>query len=412
MLWGQVSRLREKYHPTVIAVAGSVGKTGTKRAIATVLSEGKKVQWQDGNYNDIVSVPLIFFGQDMPSLLNPVAWSWVFIKNEMTLRKGYDFDVVVLEVGTDYEGNMDLFTPRLKVDYGVLTAIAAEHLVAFSDQDAVAEEELKLADMADIVLVNADEVEAKYEKRISNALTYGRSGKASQIAAGKLTKDFKRPVVFTTIDPAMRASLKTRIVGLQNLPAMSAAVLLAAHIGLSQKQIVAGLERVQPFAGRMQLLLGKKQSLLIDDTYNASPEAVTAALSTLYEIPAASKMAVLGQMNELGDYSEELHRKVGAFCDPKQLELVVTIGEDANSYLAEAAEKAGCKAVRCPSPYHAADVIKPLLKKGSVVLVKGSQNRVFAEETTKELLQRKSDSKRLVRQSDAWLKIKAKQFKS
>lgn len=412
LLWGQVDRLRAKYNPTVIAVAGSIGKTGTKRAIATVLTEGKKVQWQDGNYNDIVSVPLIFFGQNMPSLLNPFGWIKVFIGNERQIRGSYPYEVVVLEVGTDYEGNMDLFTPRLKVDYGVLTAIAAEHLVAFTDMEAVATEELKLVDISETVLVNVEEVDAKYIKRIDAALTYGTDAKDCHISAGKLSKDFKRPAVFTVREPSMRASVKTRMIGQQNLPGMAAAVLLATQLGLSQKQIQNGLEAVQPFPGRMQLLLGKKQSLLIDDTYNASPEAVKAALDTLYEITAPQKIAVLGQMNELGKFSKELHIEVGKYCRAHELDLIVTIGADANSYLAEAAEKAGCKVVRCPSPYHAADIIKPLLAKGTVVLVKGSQNGVFAEETTKELLQRRSDIKRLVRQSDTWLKLKAKQFKS
>lgn len=410
-LWGQVDRLRAKHSPVVVGVAGSIGKTGTKRAIATVLSEGKKVQWQDGNYNDIVSVPLIFFGQDMPSLLNPFGWAKVLIANERQIRGIYPYEIVVLEIGTDYEGNIDLFLPRLKVDYGVLTAIAAEHLVNFTDMGAVATEELKLAEIAETVLVNVEEVDATYIKRIDSALTYGTDAKDCHISAGKLSKDFKRPAVFTVREPSMRASVKTRMIGQQNLPGMAAAVLLATQLGLSQKQIQKGLVAVQPFPGRMQLLLGKKQSLLIDDTYNASPEAVKAALDTLNEINATQKIAVLGQMNELGKFSKELHIEVGKYCKSSELDLVVTIGADANSYLAEAAEKAGCKVVRCPSPYHAADVIKPLLKKGTVVLIKGSQNGVFAEETTKELLQRKSDTKRVVRQGKKWMNIKTKQFK-
>ncbi|MCA9308739.1 UDP-N-acetylmuramoyl-tripeptide--D-alanyl-D-alanine ligase [Candidatus Saccharibacteria bacterium] len=412
VLWRQVDRLRAKYKPTVIAVAGSIGKTGTKRAIATVLTEGKKVQWQDGNYNDIVSVPLIFFGQKMPSLLNPVGWIKVLISNERQIHSGYPYEVVVLEVGTDYEGNMDLFTPRLKVDYGVLTAIAAEHLVNFSDMEAVATEELKITEIANKVLVNIEEVDARYMKRINSPLTYGTDAKDCHISAGKLSKDFKRPVVFTTKDPSIRASVKTRMIGQQNLPGMAAAVLLGSQLRLSQKQIQKGLELIQPFAGRMQLLLGRKQSLLIDDTYNASPEAVKAALDTLYEISAPQKIAVLGQMNELGKFSKELHIEVGTYCKAGELDLVVTIGADANAYLAEAAEKAGCKVVRCPSPYHAADIIKPLLTKGTVVLIKGSQNGVFAEETTKLLLQRPSDAKRLVRQDKKWISVKAKQFKA
>ena len=160
----------------------------------------------------------------------------------------------------------------------------------------------------------------------------------------------------------------------------------------------------------MQLLKGEKGSLLIDDTYNASPEAVIAALGTLYEASAKQKIAILGQMNELGKFSPELHKKVGEMCDPKQLDLLVTLGKDANSYLADVAEKRGCKVMRCPSPYHAADVIRPFIKKGTLILAKGSQNGVFAEESLKELLDNPADASKLVRQSKQWIKIKQGQF--
>ncbi|MCB9821904.1 hypothetical protein H6801_00815 [Candidatus Nomurabacteria bacterium] len=160
----------------------------------------------------------------------------------------------------------------------------------------------------------------------------------------------------------------------------------------------------------MQPLSGLKGSLLIDDTYNASPKAVETALKTLYEIPAKNKIAILGQMNELGKHSKALHQEIGRSCDPKQLKLVVTIGKDANKYLASEAERRGCKVVRCPSPYHASDVVRPLLRKDTVVLAKGSQNGVFAEEAIKELLYNPEDVNKLVRQSNSWLKIKESQF--
>ncbi len=158
-------------------------------------------------------------------------------------------------------------------------------------------------------------------------------------------------------------------------------------------------------------IAGKKQSLIIDDTYNASPEAVIAALDTLYELPAKQKIALMGQMNELGKHSRTLHEEVGKHCDPKHLDLVVTLGRDANTYLAAAAEKRGCKVMRCPSPYHAADVIRPLLKKDTVILAKGSQNGVYAEEAVKALLADHRDVKKLVRQSRQWLKVKEQQFR-
>lgn len=410
LLWLQVDRLRRRHNPIVIAVAGSIGKTGTKSAIATVLSQTKKVRWQDGNYNDIVSVPLIFFGQDMPSLFNPIGWIRVFIYSERQIRGNYSPEIVVLEVGTDYDGNMDEFMARLHADYGVLSAISAEHMANFESMDAVANEELKLESMVDEILVNADQVDAKYLKKIHTPITYGEGTYDCSINPSKLTKDLYRPVSFSLKTNKLSISFRTRLIGRQNLPGLAVAAILGDKLGLSANEIKAGLEKVKPIPGRMQLLLGKKQSLLIDDTYNASPEAVIAALNTLYEIPSTSRIAVLGQMNELGKFSESMHKKVGAKCDPAKLELLVTIGDDANNYLAESAEKEGCKVVRCPSPYHAADIVNSLLKKGTVVLLKGSQNGVFAEETTKQLLQRPSDHSKIVRQSDKWLKLKESQF--
>ncbi len=190
MLWLQVDRLRRRHNPTVIAVAGSIGKTGTKNAIATVLSQSKKVRWQDGNYNDIVSVPLIFFGQSMPSLFNPIGWIKILISSESQIRGNYSPEIVVLEVGTDYDGNMDEFVARLRADYGVLSAISAEHMANFDNMDAVANEELKLGSMVDEILVNADQVDPKYLKKINGPITYGEGDYDCSINPSKLTKDF------------------------------------------------------------------------------------------------------------------------------------------------------------------------------------------------------------------------------
>lgn len=409
LLWLQVARLRKKYEPTVIAVVGSVGKTGTKTAIAKVLSQHLKVQWQDGNYNDIVSVPLIFFGQKMPHLFNPFGWLKVFIASELQIQIGYKFDGVVLEVGTDYRGNMELFERFLKTDFGVLTGIAPEHMENFKDLDEVAKEELSITDMAETVLVNTEAVDKKYVQQIKSALTYGEGPQDCRISTKPLTPQFRRPVTFTLKD-SMSYSITTKLIGKQNLPALAAAALLASKLELTGEEIIKGLEAIEPLPGRMQLLKGEKGSLIIDDTYNASPEAVTAALDTLYEADAKQKIAILGQMNELGTFSQDLHEQVGKRCDPKHLKLVVTIGKDANEYLAAAAEKRGCKVMRCPTPYHAADVVRPLIKKGTLVLAKGSQNGVFAEEAVKELLDNHADATKLVRQSRYWLKIKEGQF--
>ena len=132
ILWSQVARLRQKHKPIVIAVAGSIGKTGTKTAIATVLSEQMTVRWQDGNYNDITSVPLIFFGQKMPAFWNPFAWLKLLFMTEMQIQGSYPYQVVVVELGSDKPGDMKEFEQYFHADYGVLTAISAEHMENFS----------------------------------------------------------------------------------------------------------------------------------------------------------------------------------------------------------------------------------------------------------------------------------------
>src|SRR3989338_1929158 len=133
-----------------------------------------KVQHQSGNYNDIVSVPLIFFGSPLPSLFNPLAWLRIFWANERQLRQPYPYDIVVVEVGTDGPGQIKKYGKYLKAEIGALTAIAPEHMEFFDDLDAVAAEETQIADLSDKLIINNDFCNEKYIKGLSNkVLTYG-----------------------------------------------------------------------------------------------------------------------------------------------------------------------------------------------------------------------------------------------
>src|SRR5581483_9254604 len=115
---------------------------------------------------------------------------------------------------------------------------------------------------------------------------------------------------------------------------------------------------------RMQRLKGIKDSLIIDETYNASPFAVKAALDSLYAMKAPQKIAILGNMNELGESSEEAHREIGAYCEPKQLNLVVTIGPDANKFTAEEPKKNGCQVASFNDPYSAGEFVRNRMAHG------------------------------------------------
>ncbi len=412
ILGWQIRRLQSKNDFKVIAVAGSIGKTSTKLAIAQVLKAGLKVRHQDGNYNDLVTVPLIFFGQPEPSLYNPFAWLGVFWKNEQCLRIRYPYDVVVVEVGTDKPGDIAGFKSYLKADIGVLTSISPEHMEFFSGLDAVAHEELVLEEMSSLLIANKDLSASKFLDKIkSSLLTYGVKQSADFQLVNAVFSDQEASFDFLKAGKLFLHA-QHELVAEPQLYSVAAAIAVASELGLDAPTIKKGLANIHPVNGRMQRLAGVNGSVIIDDSYNASPEAVKAALDTLYRIKAPHKIAVLGNMNELGDFSEQAHTDIGKYCDPNKLDLVVTIGPDANKFLAASAEKQGCKVQSFDSPYTAGDYLKSIVKEGTTVLVKGSQNRVFAEETVKLLLAKPTDSTKLVRQSPQWLKTKQKAFKT
>jgi len=405
LLGWQVRRLRAKNDIRVVAVAGSIGKTSTKFAVSQVLAAKFRVRFQEGNYNDISTVPLVFFGLEQPSLLNPLAWAKTLLKIEAQIRKRYPYDLVVVEVGTDGPGQIEEFSKYLQADIAVLTAITPEHMEYFGTLDAVAKEELAIAGISDALLLNADLCDNHYLKDLTGA--YQAFG-FSDTADFKLSQDKAGGYTLTK-----EGGLQLRLSGESNkalIYSMSAAAATAYHLGMTNDEIQSALSTVKAVKGRGMVLNAIEDSKIIDETYNASPDAVKSALDTLYAQQATRKIALLGNMNELGHYSEQAHREVGAYCDPKQLELVVTLGPEANTFLAEAATKAGCRVQRATNPQEAAEYIKEVLTPGSLILAKGSQNNVYAEEAVKALLAKPEDAVHLVRQTAAWQDKKRRNF--
>ncbi len=404
----QVVKLRRRHHFTVVAVAGSLGKTSTKLAIANLLGKNLRVLFQAGNYNDRITVPLVFFDQKEPALYSIFAWLKIFGENMAMISHSFPYDVVVVELGTDGPGQMKQFA-YLKPDIGVLTSIAAEHLEYFGSMDAVAAEELTIFDYAKRMLVNGDDVPGKYMA----GRIFEEYSLVTNVANNYYAKPSSKGLEGQELEvefPSGKLAASIRYVGKQGAKYAVAAAAVADMLGMSHRDIADGLSRLEAFAGRMNILDALDGSLVIDDTYNASPEAVKAALDVLYERKASQRIAILGSMNELGDFSQEAHEDVGNYCDPKKLDLVVTIGDMAGKWLAAAAKEKGCAVHSFKSPYDAGKFVAKKMKHASVVLAEGSQNGVFAEEAVKQILAHKTDEKRLVRQTPFWLKVKAKQF--
>ncbi len=398
--WTLVRRLLKKSHITLVGVAGSLGKSGTKRAVATVLSQKYRVRWQDGNYNDLVSVPLVFFGLPMPSLLNPFAWLRCFTKMYLE-SKNYSYEIVILELGTDGPGQLEKFGKYLQLDVGIVTRIAPEHMEFFGDIEAVAKEEFSIQAFSKNLIVH--EGAAREFKRLltTDFSTFG------EFQDSTARFDYSPPKLGVSF-AGQRVESTVQLFGRQQMWGLAAASLAAHQLGVSNQQIQAGLKEITAMPGRMQKLEGIKDSMIIDDTYNASAEAMIAALDVLYELAAPQKIAVLGNMNEMGKLSQAIHSSVGHYVDPEKIDLLITLGKDANKYLAEAAQQRGCEVIRCKTPYEAGDVIKKKLQNNGVVLLKGSQNGVFLEEAIKSILKNPEHTSKLVRQSPDWLSKKKK----
>lgn len=404
----QVKKLRKKHDFKIVAVAGSVGKTSTKLAIADLLSQTLRVQHQTGNYNDRVTVPLIFFGHSEPNIMNIFAWFKIFSANSKIVKGKYPYDIVVIELGTDGPGFMQEFA-YLQPELAVVTAVAPEHMEYFKTLHAVAAEELKVFDFAKAVLVNGDDVPGKYLAG-RKFLEYSTLSNRAQYYAKAATQDLKGQRLDIMLPSAQLKAVSVQYIGQHGAKFALAAAAVGDILGLKPVDLTTGLQQLHHFGGRMQVLPGIKDSQIIDDTYNASPLAVKAALDVLYSAKAKQRIAILGDMNELGDMSSSAHREVGEYCDPKKLTYVVTIGKESKKYLAPTAKKQGCKVKSFLSPYEAGEFVKSILKDGAVVLAKGSQNGVFAEEAIKSLLADPADASKLVRQSKYWLSVKQKQF--
>lgn len=408
ILGNQVRRLRKRNNFKIIGVVGSIGKTSTKLAIAKVLRSDKRVRYQEGNYNDVVSVPLVFFGQKMPNLWNIFAWLQIIFKNEWQIYTEYPFDLVVVELGTDGPGQIEKFRKYLYLDIAVLTAIAPEHMEYFENLEEVAEEEWSVSFFSDLIFANKDlcpivPENINHKKVIFYGKEFGAVYKIENIENKKAGFDFGISFEGKIIMQAFYEAVSE-----VELYSICVAIVIANKFQISEEKIKKALSTIHSFSGRMQKLKGIKNSTIIDDTYNASPQAVQMALEALYNQETTQRIAILGMMNELGASSELEHKKIGQYCNPKFLDLVVTVGKDANLFLAPVARANGCEVYEAQNSLNAGKFVAGKLKTGAVILAKGSQNRVFVEEALKPLLANQSDISKLVRQDKYWMDKKKK----
>ena len=368
----------------------------------------------EGNLNTELGAPCAILGIEYPnSVKNPFVWLSVFHTARQHIRRPTDVDVIIQELGTDHPGDIEKFGKYLSPVIAVVSAVTPEHMEFFVTMEAVAKEELGIAKFSKFVLINRDDVDSKYAEFITtpNYATFGTTGSAEyrfEQHDYSIENGYTGSVFGPEYPEPFPATIN--VVGEHSLRPAMAAVAVGAKLGLAPSEIAKGLALVRPAPGRMNLLRGIGDTMVIDDSYNSSPAAAAAALQALYDIDRASqRIAIIGDMRELGTTSQSAHEELGGLCDPGLLSWVVTVGPESEKYLAPVARGRGCQVKSFMSSIQAAEFVRSVTEPGAIILAKGSQNTIFVEEAVK-LLVDISEESHLVRQSPQWLEIKAKFF--
>lgn len=410
-------RILKRHHPKIIGITGSVGKTSAKEAIYLVLSEKFGVRKTFGNYNNEIGVPLVIIGAKTAGK-NIFGWLLILVKGLFVGFFSKDYpEILILEMGVDKPGDMDYLIDIAKPDVAVITAISEipVHLEFFKNKEELAGEKAKLVkclSKKDHAILNFDDRLVRKLKSQSRAdvLLFGFDSKAD-LWLDNLTLDSKELFREKRDRRPRGLSFKLHFRGTEipfRLPSIFAhhlvySVLSAVACGiifnLNLVEIAQSLEAYRSPAGRMNLISGIKHTNIIDDSYNASPQSTLAALKVLSMLwPLGRRIAILGDMLELGILTEEGHRQVGREA-AKICHYLITVGS-ASKFTAEEARKIKGQAAVFEfeegKEIEAAKFVQnKILREGDLVLIKGSR-RMHLERAVKELMAEPAKAKELL----------------
>jgi len=400
----------ERWHPTVIAVTGSTGKTSTKEAIATVLSSNFATfkSWQ--NYNDLLGLPLSL--------------------GRLEERHEY----AVLELGCDHPGEIRDLCKIARPQIGVLTNISPTQLQYFGTLERLAEELSALLtslpeEGTGILNFDDDAIRTLTFKLALRLRTSLLAPFSSSTTIRELHVTWEglsftlHPPEDLPLKDVPDLHLSSHLLGAHHITTMLAAHIVGLRCGLSVENSKYALSNLNPLPGRLNPLPGVHGSILLDDTHNAAPASVLAGLETLKALPAGHRIAILGDMLRLGDYEEEAHHIVGkraAHC----VDYLITRGERA-AMIAEAAREAGLPAEKTIITSTHEDAAKAArqyvldksalytLNKGRhvpsirkyVILIKGSEETRMERVTELLMVHPEQAREQLVRQTPGWKQI-------
>lgn len=395
-----------KGNPKIIAITGSYGKTSTKEAIYFILSKkfGLDCGKNWGNMNSTIGLPLSILG------LKNYSFGIFFVFDLIRAFWGYFFyelpKILVLELGIDKPGEMNKLVDIVKPDIGVLTGISETHLEELKNIDGVRKEKalmISAIKTGGCFVVNGDDDNCQKVVAPEGVKTV-KYGKNFDVTYSRL---ITTPVgnSFDIVVKDKSVALKSKLVGRHSVNILLAATAVSLQVGLDLSEIAKRLEQINPQKGRMNPIKLKNQMVLIDDTYNSNPKSAIEALNTLQEISwKGRKVAILGNMNELGDFTRDGHHKVGKKAG-EFVDILIVVGPNSANFINGAVDS-GMNKNSIFSYINREKLILDInnrIKAGDLILLKASQNKMRFEKIAEYLIDDKSVSKNiLVRQEKKW----------
>ncbi len=356
---------RNELRAKVIAVGGSNGKTTTKRIIHTLLSEKLSGHSSPKSFNNNIGMPLTL----------------------LEVESKHEF--VVLEIGTNAPGEIAALGDVCRPDIAVITSVGLEHLEKLGDLEGVAKEEASIAAFVTaggmlILPAHAPELAASLKTSPAQKVWVGADNSAvanqnSDVQADLVATNISESIEGTSFTINGRGGFRVPLLGSHNAVNALMAIAVARRLGLSDDQIAAGLLKVKPVEMRLEpMTVGGFK--IINDAYNANPSSMEAAIKTFAHLKSAAssgqnkprKVAILGDMLELGVSTEAMHRAIGGLVAGWKLDLFIAIGPQMR-FAADVASVAGVPTQRFADTASARTRIQELLLPGDEILLKGSR---------------------------------------
>lgn len=359
---------------TIIGITASAGKSSTLFACQAALSSNFKIKTNQG-YNSESGLPLSILNLKIKNY-NIFSWLLIAILAPFKILTNWQsYQILLLEMGIDsnqWPKNMDYLLSIVKPDIGIFLNVTSVHLVNFESLEQIAQEKAKLVNQSKTAIINfKDQLVKKYNKN-QNTIEI----KPIQINF----KQFYLPDIYKIT--------------------FGAAITLAQNLGISSNQAIKNIQSnflLPP--SRSSILKGIKNTTIIDSSYNSSPLATQESLKFLSTFKK-TRIALLGDMRELGQASPKEHQKLYQLA-LKSADTIISVGQETNKYF-------GDKSNKFIYWWQALDFLKKNIEGKETILIKGSQNTIYLEELVKSILKNPSDSKKICRQSTYWLKIKDK----